>query len=80
MTNVFVALFEHRNDTTVQVFSTREKAEGWRQAIAREFWYELDIPIPEDEPDVMADLYFSAKGELSPPLMESFTVRECPVE
>lgn len=45
--NVIVAIYEHRYGTNIRVFDTMEKAEAWKEEIARENWDESDGEFDE---------------------------------
>lgn len=60
MSNVYVATWSTPRSADTRVFSSREGAERWRQAIAAERWPALIDPaeaMPAD-PAVLAQRYF----------------------
>lgn len=60
---VFVAVYEHRHGTDINVFDSEAKALAWRAEIARDCWKEfLDEPMPEGE-DEMCRVYWEVAGE-----------------
>lgn len=60
---VYVAIYEHRHGTDVNVFDSEAKALAWRAEIARDCWKEfLDEPMPEDEEEVCR-VYWEVAGE-----------------
>lgn len=45
--NVIVAIYEHKYGTHIRAFDTLEKAEAWKEEIARENWDESDGEFDE---------------------------------
>ena len=40
---VWVAIYEHRHGHDIRTFDDAQKAEAWREEIAREYWDDLDL-------------------------------------
>ena len=40
---VWVAIYEHEYGHDINVFDSPQKAEAWREEIAREYWDDLDL-------------------------------------
>lgn len=74
---VYVAVYEHRHGTDIQVFDSNEKAEEWQVQIAKEYWDEAfegeDEPMPDDEAE-MCEMYWCVRGESMTP--EYFNIEE----
>ena len=49
MTNVFVAIYEHRHVTDVRVFATEAGARAWKDELAREHWSDYCEGEPPSE-------------------------------
>jgi hypothetical protein len=66
----FVAVYEHRRGTDVSVFTSQDKAYGWRKSLASDYWEaEFDGPRPPD--DEIGDAYFERISD------EYFSVHTC---
>lgn len=63
MTNVFVAIYEHRRGTDVNVFATEAGALAWKDELARDYWSSYCEGEPPSEG--AGDAYFEAAGEYS---------------
>ena len=58
---VVVATYEHRHGTDIQAFDSLEKAESWREEIARQYWDDLNgTDVPEE---FEADYYWDAMSD-----------------
>lgn len=61
MTNVFVAIHEHRHVTDARVFATEAGARAWKDELAREHWSDYCEGEPPSEG--AGDAYFEAAGD-----------------
>ena len=77
MTNVFVAIYEHRHGTDVNVFATEAGAQAWKDGLAREYW--SDYCEGEPPPEGAGDAYFEAAGKYSYD-GEFFSLEEHPIQ
>ena len=76
MTNVFVAIYEHRYGTDMNVFATEAGAQAWKDELAREYWSDYCEGDPPSEG--AGDAYFEAatRGVDG----EFFSIDECPIQ
>lgn len=79
---VWVAAWDHQYGTDVAAFSSEQKAQDWKNAIACDWWErEFDEERPEDDEE-LGDEYFKrmANGEGVNEFAESFTIRLCELD
>ena len=71
---VWVATYSHKYGSDVSVFSTKEKAEQWREEVAAN-WFDKELPEKKrpDTPSKLADVYFANVFE------ESFDIEQMAV-
>ena len=76
MITVFVAIYEHRHGTDVNVFATEDGARAWKDELAREYWSDYCEGEPPSEG--AGDAYFEAAGEYGDG--EFFSLEEHPIQ
>lgn len=76
MTNVFVAIYEHRHGTDARVFATEAGARAWKDELAREHWSDYCEGEPPSEG--AGDAYFEAAGDYGDG--EFFSLEEHPIQ
>ena len=76
MTNVFVAIYEHRHGIDVNVFATEAGAQAWKDDLAREYWSDYCEGDPPSEG--AGDAYFEAAGGYCDG--EVFSIKERPIQ
>lgn len=76
MTNVFIAIYEHRHVADARVFATEAGARAWKDELAREHWSDHCEGEPPSEG--AGDAYFEAAGDYGD--SEFFSLEEHPIQ
>lgn len=70
--SVWVAMYEHKHGTDIEVFTSEAEAEAFRQELANDWWDEVMEETKPTDPKEAADAYFAAGAKHG----EFFEVRQ----